>query len=662
MSPALAELLADPATAGVSVLLPGTVVGTIESSAVRDANELRVYQGTMPVVDDPMSVPTAVGWGGPGEWGSEYFGGSDPQFTTLLLVAGITVVIVPLVIFLALMTRLAGTVRNRRHATLRLLGGSVVQLRRIGLVETVLAAVLGLLLGGAGFVVARLAAPLLRIDGAGFFPADLKPGPLGLLAVVVGVPLLAVAVTVLGDRSVVAGPLTTVHSDGSPRRRLIWRVAVFGAGAALIAGSFSAVRLPLLVSLGALSAGIALLMISVAAMLPWAVERLLSGLQNGPPSWQLAVRRLQLDAGMPSRIVAGACVVLTGAIALQTLLVLSDRPGDQDRARPIPATSYYARAETPTLADVSDIADRFATVPGVTSVVGGVLISVQSPPTDPAFPEPGGMAVIADCSTLPATVACRDGEVFRQTRPQNLPGQAAAPAPGSVVALGDSGDVAWTVPATLTPIDMGVSSDSSIYWSDLIITPGSLTEEQRGAALAEGVLDLRVSSDAAPGSLVDALAIAAGRPATQLFVISPTGLDSGARGELKTTARTGLLIGGALTVVVAGLGLLVMSVEQLLQRRRRLTLAVASGVPRGVLARSLVMGAAVPMAIGVVMAAVVGNLLALAFLAVFGEPPAVDLTVTAVSAIAALGAVVVITAAVVPVLYRVTRITSVRTS
>ena len=50
-----------------------------------------------------------------------------------------------------------------------------------------------------------------------------------------------------------------------------------------------------------------------------------------------------------------------------------------------------------------------------------------------------------------------------------------------------------------------------------------------------------------------------------------------------------------------------MTIEQLVDRRRALTLTVASGVPRGVIARSLMIGAGIPILVGVLLAVAVGT-------------------------------------------------------
>ena len=55
-----------------------------------------------------------------------------------------------------------------------------------------------------------------------------------------------------------------------------------------------------------LAVGIIALLVGVAALLPWLVERVVARLGAGAVAWRLAVRRLQLDPGGASRAVAGS--------------------------------------------------------------------------------------------------------------------------------------------------------------------------------------------------------------------------------------------------------------------------------------------------------------------------------------------------------------------
>ena len=91
-----------------------------------------------------------------------------------------------------------------------------------------------------------------------------------------------------------------------------------------------------------LALGIIALLVGVAALLPWVVERVVARLGAGAVAWQLAVRRLQLDPGGASRAVSGIAVAVAGAIALQMVFT-----GAQARVRAArPAPTRAARSST----------------------------------------------------------------------------------------------------------------------------------------------------------------------------------------------------------------------------------------------------------------------------------------------------------------------------
>ena len=178
VSPALAELLDSAEGEDLLTRVNGRVSGTIARSALLGPDELRFYRGAAPSATAATRSTVATGWGLHVEAPPE----TTDEYLPALLLAGTTVVIVPLLIFVALMSRLGGPARDRRSATIRLLGASSTQVRRITLVETGLAAACGLLIGGLGYLLARESAPLLHIGAAGFFPADLSPAPMALVA------------------------------------------------------------------------------------------------------------------------------------------------------------------------------------------------------------------------------------------------------------------------------------------------------------------------------------------------------------------------------------------------------------------------------------------------------------------------------------------------
>lgn len=80
-----------------------------------------------------------------------------------------------------------------------------------------------------------------------------------------------------------------------------------------------------------------------------------------------------------------------------------------------------------------------------------------------------------------------------------------------------------------------------------------------------------------------------------------------------------VLVALGLATTVSALGLLVGEVEGVVERRRSLATAVAAGVPRGVIARSVVLEAVVPVIPAVAVTTVVGAVLAHAYLVSVGS-------------------------------------------
>ena len=143
--------------------------------------------------------------------------------------------------------------------------------------------------------------------------------------------------------------------------------------------------------------------------------------------------------------------------------------------------------------------------------------------------------------------------------------------------------------------------------------------------------------------------------------VGTTAESTGSRAEFTSTARTGLVIGAVLTLLVAVVGLVVMTIEQVIDRRRALTLTIAGGVSRGVIARSLFIGAGIPILVGVLLAAVIGTGLSAFLLTLLGEAWQLDWVALALYAAAAVFTVALTTLALLPVVGRLTRLDAIRT-
>jgi hypothetical protein len=314
VSPHLLKLLRSPAGALLRQRLPEPIVGTIGDPGLEGPAESAYYLGSDTLTLSPGSpVGRVDGFGDPHATPD-----LAPVITTLAIVV-LAALLLPIAVFIAAAVRFGGEARDRRLAALRLLGADARMTRTIAAGEALVAAVIGVLAGALLFVLCRALARHVALFGISFFPSDIRPSAPLAAVVVIGVPAAAVTVTLATLRRVVIEPLGTVRRAAPRRRRLLWRLALPALGALLlaplagqdVASGETARELEL-------AGGIVFVLVGVAALLPWAVEAAVRRLGGGSVSWQLAVRRLQLDGGTSARVVSGIAVAVAGAIALQT--------------------------------------------------------------------------------------------------------------------------------------------------------------------------------------------------------------------------------------------------------------------------------------------------------------------------------------------------------
>jgi hypothetical protein len=197
--------------------------------------------------------------------------------------------------------------------------------------------------------------------------------------------------------------------------------------------------------------------------------------------------------------------------------------------------------------------------------------------------------------------------------------------------------------------------------TSLVLTPGALGADA-DAVLGSSNLDLRIPAANPSSATADRLRTAfAGMTWRATVETSAEFVTTGTRGTLSETARTAVVLGATLTLLVAAAGLLLMAVEQLTERRRVLTLTVAAGVPRSLITRSLIIGAAIPLLAGVALADIVGCALALFLLELIGQPWGIDWAAVAAYSGVSVLVVMLTTVAVLPMVARLTRPDGIRT-
>ncbi|RJQ87663.1 FtsX-like permease family protein [Amycolatopsis panacis] len=654
VSPAVQEILDSPVGAALRARFPGTVVGTISKAGVKDPGDLTLFAGARPdELPTDKRVSKVYSFGEPSR---EFEAGA----TKLLFLAPASVMLLlPLLVFVTTASRMGAAQRDRRLAALRLIGLDGRQVRRVAAGESLVGAVAGLLVGVGLFLVLRSQIGKLDLFGLRVYGEDFVPAWPWVALIVVLIPTLAIGAALFGLRRTVVDPLGVVRIGKAPRRRMWWRWTILALGGLLmITIMFAEKRSASTLTLVAVTAGSALSLIGVATLLPWAVERLVRGIRGGSPSWQLAIRRLQLDSGTASRVVSGLVVVLAGAVLIQALVASL---GASDSSKTGLSTLGTASVQVSTGQGMAeDAVQRIKAAPGITAVQ-----TLNSAYARTATGSAGTPVQIGDCAALALRAklpSCADGAAFYvDPDPQDGYG-AELTAPTGVLRLSDSHQdgksaegTQWTVPDSLQHIP---AANAVQYTSGLLLlTPGALAGIQLSAASPT----FYVSGQGTPDEVSDR-AGAAVRPLGWQTSVITIGMQAFQADTDRTASqiRSALLFVSVFVLSIAALSLLLLSVEQITERRRPLAALSASGVPVSVLAKGSLWQTAIPVGVGVVLAVATGIGVTTPILRLAGLPYTFDVGAIAILIGAAVLAVVAVTAATLPLLRSVTRLDGLR--
>ncbi|MDG4827889.1 ABC transporter permease [Solwaraspora sp. WMMD1047] len=241
--------------------------------------------------------------------------------------------------------RLGAPARDRRLAAIRLAGATPGQAVAVAATETGLASLLGAAAGLGAYLLGRQLLHRPTADGRLPLPTDVLPAPPVLVAVVLGLPLVAGLAAALLLRRVAltpAGVVRRVRRTGSPGW---WPGLLIAIGLGTFAGLEPALRwlgergasvpgalLALILLVGGLVAMIGVVL--GTGWISYTAGRILHRYARRPATL-LAARRLTDDPWSGSRVFAAllACVVFgAGAIAARAHFVTSNR-ADAQRQR-----------------------------------------------------------------------------------------------------------------------------------------------------------------------------------------------------------------------------------------------------------------------------------------------------------------------------------------
>lgn len=298
VSPALRQAIAtDPL---VAARFPQPIVGTIGHEGLIEPGEWRAYVG---VADDPTYGRQAFDTRGTSPAAMNDVVGSAEAGR--VMIGALLFLGVPAAVFLAVAARLSARARDRRLASLRLIGLSARSVRLVNGVETGLVAAVGSAVGVLAWRV--LQPPLGRFGVAGFrwFATDAMTSLPTAAAIVGCSTALAAIVATVSANAAIDSPLATRRTEAS-RQRLAWRAAVLVVGVGgLVAISVrdqltGGAALALVVSGALAAAGVTL-----AAPLFAAVLGLLLAARARRAGTLLLAGRLRHDRAAAGRVLSG---------------------------------------------------------------------------------------------------------------------------------------------------------------------------------------------------------------------------------------------------------------------------------------------------------------------------------------------------------------------
>lgn len=160
--------------------------------------------------------------------------GLDPISITVLGVGG-TILLFPIVIFVSVATQLGAAQREKRYAALRLIGATKRQVARILMLESLLASVVGVIIGLGAFWLLQAPLQNFKMDGMRFNPGDLALTATQY-ALIIGLTLgLTVFVNWRRMRRAQISPLGVSRSVEKVKKLRGWRPLVPATGIVIFA-------------------------------------------------------------------------------------------------------------------------------------------------------------------------------------------------------------------------------------------------------------------------------------------------------------------------------------------------------------------------------------------------------------------------------------------
>lgn len=347
--------------------------------------------------------------------------GINSDGMTLVLSVVTLAIVLPILVFIGVATRLSAAAREQRFAAMRLLGATPRQVARVSLAEASAASVVGVGLGFALFFAVRTPVASLPFTGSPFFPSDLSLSWPDIVAVILGVPIAAAIAARIAFRRVNVSPLGVTRRV-TPKPPRLWRVIPLLAGIAELTFFFVVGR-PATTNGQQLAFFPGFLLIAVGLVLagPWLTRAgaHLPAARSGRPHTLMAARRLADDPRAGFRSVSGlvlALFVTSVAVGvITTLFAYSGGSGVTSAQSATLIKQFFAHPDTDQAVDhVPRIPPGLTADLVATPGVRGATVLHLNPAVNPDLrlrgdARPDGVATCGQLATTPVIGRCGPG-------------------------------------------------------------------------------------------------------------------------------------------------------------------------------------------------------------------------------------------------------------
>lgn len=230
VSPGLAKVMREHPEDKVGERFGATYLGVIPDRYVASPDSLTVIRGATDAELAARSTDSdpRVGWKAAAVYSTKPLERKMTSridvFSLVIFGFGGTILLFPIVMFVAVATQLGSTQREQRYAALRLIGATRTQVNRVLLLESFVATLVGISVGSGVYLLARGGLEHFTFGGRHFWAEDLTVSWVQYAVFVVLTTMLSLVASWWAMRKVRTSPLGVARREKLGKQPRMWRV------------------------------------------------------------------------------------------------------------------------------------------------------------------------------------------------------------------------------------------------------------------------------------------------------------------------------------------------------------------------------------------------------------------------------------------------------